>query len=195
MKRVHKGEFGYISYQRKWTILRTVIYFAICMSIFAAGYITTGSRKNLLTIVAVLGCLPACKSAVNVVMFFRAKGCTDTLHEAIEATTNITTAAGSKLAGLYDLYMTTYKTNYAISHLAIAEKTIVGIVENKDINVNAIETHIQDHLKQDGHKDMTVKIFTDVSKYTDRLNQLARLELEPLKVQDSILEMLLSISL
>ena len=52
-----KGTKNYLNTQKKYEIIRTVIYFAISLSLFAAGYIQTGRRGNLLGIVAVLGCL------------------------------------------------------------------------------------------------------------------------------------------
>lgn len=188
MKRAKKGEFGYIDFQKKWSLIRTALFFLLCALVFLTGYITTGSRKNLLTIVAILGCLPACKSAVNVVMFYRAKGCSKSLLEAING-------VEGKFYQLFDLYMTSYKTNYAISHMVIVEKTLIGITEDKNLDVNAAQNHIQEHLKQDGYKDMTVKIYNDVAKYTERLDQVEHLDYKPLAIQDSILEMLLAISL
>lgn len=73
MKRAVKGNFGYIRAKRLSVLIKTAIFFGISLSLFAAGYITTGKKENLLTIVAVLGCLPACKSAVNFILFLRAK--------------------------------------------------------------------------------------------------------------------------
>lgn len=61
----YKGTSGYLRTQKNYEILRTVLYFAISLSLFIAGRVTTGSRENLLTIVAVLGGLPACKSLVE----------------------------------------------------------------------------------------------------------------------------------
>ena len=61
----YRGTCGYLRTQKIYEILRTVLYFAISLSLFIAGWVSTGSRENLLTIVAVLGCLPACKSLVE----------------------------------------------------------------------------------------------------------------------------------
>ena len=61
----YRGTRGYLRTQKIYEILRTVLYFAISLSLFIAGWVSTGSRENLLTIVAVLGCLPACKSLVE----------------------------------------------------------------------------------------------------------------------------------
>lgn len=188
MKKIAKGEYGYLSAQKKWTIIRTVIYFALSIAIFVIGIITTGDRKNLLTIVAVLGCLPASKSLVNAIMFAKASGCSAQLAEKIHGT-------GGKFYELYDLYLTSYKTNYPISHLVIAGNIIVGISEYSKIDVNAAQNHIEDHLKQDGHKNMTIKIYSDDDKYVNRLEQLMDLDVQPLPKQDEIMEMFLSISL
>jgi len=188
MKKTAKGEYGYLAFQKKWTIIRTVIYFALSISIFVIGIITTGDRKNLLTIVAVLGCLPASKSLVNAIMFARASGCSVSLKEKIDE-------LNGDFFELYDLYMTSYKQNFPISHLVIAEKTIVCMCENGKIDVNAAQNHIEDHLKQDGHKNLTVKVYSDTDKYLTRLEQLKELETTPLPKQDEILEMFISISL
>ena len=60
----YKGTRNYIDTQKKYEIFRTLLYFGISVSLFAAGYIQTGRKTNLLTVVAILGCLPASKSAV-----------------------------------------------------------------------------------------------------------------------------------
>ena len=59
--KIAKGQYGYMDKQRKRVIITTISYYAISLAIFAMGYITTGSKRNLLTIVAVLGLLPASK--------------------------------------------------------------------------------------------------------------------------------------
>ena len=62
MKKAVKGTYGYIKTKRTFVLLRTILYFIISLALLFAGIISTGSRKNLLTVVAVLGCLPAAKA-------------------------------------------------------------------------------------------------------------------------------------
>ena len=62
----YKGTFGYLDTQKVYEIIRTVLFYSISIAIFVTGYVTTGTKKNLLTIVAVLGVLPASKSLVSV---------------------------------------------------------------------------------------------------------------------------------
>ena len=160
-----KGTRNYLNTQKKYEILRTVLYFSISLSLFAAGYIQTGSRGNLLSIVAVLGCLPASKSAVGAIMFFRFQSCPEQAAAEIEQHVR-------GLAGLYDMVFTSYKKNFVVSHMAVSGNTICGFAENPEFDENAFRLHIDNILKLDGHKDIVVKIFTDLPKYLQRLEQM-----------------------
>ena len=64
-----KGTENYLNTQKKYEILRTILYFAISATLFIAGYLQTKTKVNLLTVVAVLGCLPASKSTVSSKLF------------------------------------------------------------------------------------------------------------------------------
>ena len=70
MTKVIKGEPGYLDYKKKAEIIRTVIYFALVAAIFILGYSQAHTRLNLMTVVAVLGCLPASKALVGVITRF-----------------------------------------------------------------------------------------------------------------------------
>lgn len=188
MKKVRKGNFGYIAYQRKAALLRTILFFALSLAIYGIGIYSTGSNKNLLTVVAVLGLLPACKSAVNVIMFFRASGCSDEAKEAIEN-------FDASLGGLYDIYLTSYQKNYPLSHLVVKGNVICAFTEKTECDAQAGEKHIVQMLAQDGYKNMTVKIFSDRNKYIDRLGQLQNLKSEENKQTKGIYQMLLDIAL
>lgn len=108
----YRGTRGYLRTQKIYEILRTVLYFAISLSLFIAGWVSTGSRENLLTIVAVLGCLPACKSLVEMFMFLRYRGCDEQVAAKIAAHTE-------GLTTLYDMVFTSYEKNYVIYHLTV----------------------------------------------------------------------------
>lgn len=188
MNKVKKGNFGYIAYQRKASLLRTILFFALSLAVYGIGIYSTGSNKNLLTVIAVLGLLPACKSAVNVIMFFRADGCSDEAKHALENFDN-------SLGGLYDIYLTSYQKNYPLSHLVVKGNVICAFTEKSNCDIQAGEKHILQMLTQDGYKNMTVKIFSDQNKYIDRLGQLQNLKSEENKQTMGIYQMLLAISL
>lgn len=165
----YKGIEKYINSQKKYEIIRTLLYFGISIALFVAGYIQTGRKTNLLTVVAVLGCLPASKSAVNAIMFLR-------FHSCGEAATAKIKEHCRGLYCLYDMVFTSYQKNYVVSHLAVRGNTVCGYSEKPDFAENDFYKHIDHILKMDGLKDVTVKVFTDLKKYTDRLEQMKGLE-------------------
>ena len=184
-----KGQFGYLAAKRKLVLIRTIIFFAVPLSLLAAGIISTGSRRNLLTIVAVLGCLPACKSLVSLILYIRARGCGDEAHRILKA-------SGGSLEGMYDMYFTSYRQNFAISHMVSAGKNLCGFTEDPKCDAKACEEHLTAMLRQGGCKEITLKIFTDLDKYCERLRQLNRLcEESGAGPDDGVIAVLYDISL
>ena len=66
-----KGAYGYLENRKVYTALRTVLFFLFCVGLYLIGCLITGTNRNLLTVVAILLCLPACKSAVNFIIFIK----------------------------------------------------------------------------------------------------------------------------
>lgn len=169
-----RGEKNYINSQKGYEIARTLLYFAVSGTLFAAGWIQTGNRVNLLTVVAILGCLPASKSAVSAIMFLR-------FHSCAPETAAMLEEHSQGLLCLYDMVFTSYKKNFCVAHLAVRGSTVCGYAENAGFDENGFHQHIGPILEMDGHKGVTVKIFTDLQKYTERLKQMQALEPEPAK--------------
>lgn len=167
----YKGTRGFLRTQKKYEILRTCVYFAISLSLFIAGYAATKSRLNLLTIVAVLGCLPASKSAVEMIMFLRFHGCGEETADKLEA-------HSGGLSCLFDMVFTSYQKNYCIAHLAVKGNTVCGYTQDASLNEAAFYKHLDGILKTDGFKGVSIKIFKDLSKYTARLEQMKELDAE-----------------
>lgn len=164
----YKGQRNYLDSQKRYEILRTVIYFAISLSLFIAGWVHTGKRENLLTVVAVLGCLPACKSVVDMIMFLRFKSCNAENADKIEA-------HNEGLNGLFDVVFTTYDKNFVIDHITVRGNTLCGFTQSNKFDEQAFYKHLDTMLKKDNFKEITIKIFTDIKKYTERLEQMKEL--------------------
>lgn len=183
----YKGTKNYINTQKKYEILRTVLYFFMSLSLFIAGYMSTKTKENLLTVVAIVGCLPACKSLVGAIMFLRFKSLSVQACEKIEA-------VRKRLPQLFDLVFTTYDKNHVVSHLVIAGNTVCGFSEQKGFAEKEFQTHIQNVLKADGHKSVSVKIFTDLNKYLERIEQMEELDAENANIL-AIMDTLKSVAL
>lgn len=185
--KVQKGQFGYLSYKKKMTTIITIGMFAISIALYFAGYVTTKSNANLLTVVAILGCLPASKSAVSMIMFLKAKGCNEEDKAAIENT------VGS-LNGYYDLYFTGYSKNFPTDHLVVTKNSIIAYSADKKITEKEFNEHMKDILNKERIHDVTVKLFTDRAKYTNRLKELNQSEADTSARMDMV-KMLFNVSL
>lgn len=181
-----KGQYGYIKRKQRTVTLRTILMFGISLAILLLGIWSTGDKKNLLTVVAVLGCLPASKSAVGMIMFLKAKGCSEAVKERVSG-------CGTGLVQLYDMVFTSYEKNYQVSHMVIKGHVVCGYTEDARCDVKACEKHLGALLAQGGCKGVTVKIFDELEAYCKGLENLQKQEEEPLP--EEIMGNLLSISL
>lgn len=184
---IPKGNFGYIKRKHILEVVKTIVYFAVSLSLYAAGVIATKSNKNLLTIVAVLGCLPASKSMVSMIMFLRFKGCSLAVHEKLEHNYQ-------NLYILYDMVFTSYDKNFEIDHMAVNNKIIYAYSEKEKLDEKAFENHLTNMLTQNGLKNITVKLFRNISQYQKCLEKLEESS-EPLKTADAVRTLLMEISL
>lgn len=185
---IAKGSYGYLKNHRTAAAVRTLLFFGVSIGLYVMGYVTTGSNRNLLTIVAVLGCLPACKSLVNLIMFLKAEGCSEALRNRVEA-------YDGKLTTFYDLYFTSYQKNYAISHMALKGNVLCGVTETAGCDCGSAEKHLEQMLSQEGIRNLTVKIYENPDKYIDRLSQIVNLDTPENKNQEQIVNLLYAITI
>lgn len=166
MKFTEKGTFGYTSSHKKEQLLKTFIYFLLPIAIFLLGYITTKSSRNLFTVVAVVGCLPACKELVNVIMFWKRKSLPADLYE--ELASHVTKG----MDAAYELVFTTYEKNYVVPCVVLAGTEVVGYLPGRDSNARQLEEHLTSTLKKNGIT-AHVHMFQDLKSFLDRVDVLA----------------------
>lgn len=169
MKQPQKGEYEWLSARKRWEVIKTAAYFSLTAAIFITGWISTKTTANLLTIVAVLGCLPAGKSCVSMIMFLRITGCSHGLYSRIRE-------AYGETFGYYHLYFTSYEKNYEIHHLYLKGGTVAAYSENQKIDPHAAGSHLLAMLRQAGISDVTVKVFTNEAEYLARLKEMTSLK-------------------
>lgn len=185
--KVTKGSFGYLSYKKKLSAILTFGMFTVSIALYIMGYVTTKTNANMLTVVAILGCLPASKSAVSMIMYLKAKGATAEDKAVIES------VIGS-LNGYYDLYFTGYQKNFPTNHLVVTQNSIIAYSTNAKITEKEFNSHMKDILNKERIQDITVKLFTDRDKYINRLKELNQSEANTTARKD-IVNMLFNVSL
>ncbi|MCD8016109.1 MAG: hypothetical protein LUG99_23735 [Lachnospiraceae bacterium] len=167
MKKVKKGTHGYISYEKKRRLLTTLILFLLPLGIYIIGYVTVKSRLNLFTVVAILGCLPACRSAVGLIMMLMQKPMPEDRYEAIRQ------AAGD-LTAEYELIITAYEHTSPVEAAVICGDQIVCYTPDEKTDPAYLEKHIRQMLSSNGFTEAQVKVMKDLKPYLQRISVLAK---------------------
>lgn len=171
MRIPEKGEHGYTDAHKRAQLLKTVLFFLIPIAIFVIGYVTTDTKRNYFTILAIVGCLPACKELVNVIMFLKRRSMPEAMYQEIEG------HAGG-LVRAYELVFTTYEKNYPVHSLVVRGQEIAGYTTLKNTDLRPLQEHIAKTLKENGISGVHVHIFPDLKAYLDRVDALAGREPE-----------------
>jgi hypothetical protein len=184
-----KGTYGYIKRGRILFGAVTFWLLAAVLAMYFGAQWYFKTNKNVFTILAALSCIGVGKFAVDFIMFCRAGGCSESAREAIEL-------HKGKLPGAYDLFMTSYDRNFEISHAVCAGKSVCALTEDEKCDTRSGEMHIRTMLENDGFKGYTVKIFKNLDNYTERLDDLNRLDdSKEKKSVEGVMNLLKSISL
>ena len=159
--KITKGMPGYIKDQKKKRILITILLFGISIAVFLTGYLTTHTRNNLLTIVAILGCLPAARSAVGMIMLLPYWSFEEEKVREVE-----TAAAG--ILSAYDMVLTSSEKVMPVDVLLISRHLICGYVSRTKVPPVEVEAYLARILKENHYDKVTVKIFTDYDSFLKR---------------------------
>ena len=164
MAKIQKRDFGYIKSQRKNTVAITILMFAIPLVIFLTGLYITHTRKNMFTLVAILGCLPASKFAVNMIMIWLQKPISQQQHDEIASHVKDMTV-------IYEATVSAYEKNTPFVSIVVSGLNVIGLTEAPKADPAFAEKHIKKILQGNGFK-ANVKVFTDQKQFLRRVDEL-----------------------
>ena len=141
MKKVQKGDPGYLDHKKRIEIIRTIIYFGIVAAVFLLGYSQTHTRRNILTVVAILGCLPAAKALVGVITRFPYSSIDRKKADEIRSKTGLLTVC-------YDMVITSRESIMPVDCIVISGHTIFGYTHYEKVNAEELSKHIRSILAQ-----------------------------------------------
>lgn len=190
--KINKGNAGYIKNRKKQVLVKALVQFGISFALLAIGMITTDSRMNLLTVVAILGCLPASKTLVEYIMFFPHHSLAlETAKEIADRTQNITV--------IYDMVFTSEHEIMPVECIAVSGNTICGFASNPKTDIMFTAKHIKKYLVSNGFADVSVKIFDNYTAFVTRaegMQNIAAVEKKDTKQkEEKIANVILNISL
>lgn len=190
--KITKGCAGYVDKRKKQLITMAVIEFGIVIAIFILGYVQTKTRLNLLTVVAILGCLPASKALVGVITIFPYKSVPNKVRREIDV-------KGHLLTPVFDTVITSYEKVLPVDCFVISDNIVCGYTHHKKVDAEYAARHIKVMLEQNGYQKVTVKIFQDYTKFIARvegLNSMRKVDHEQnQRKEEGIKRVLLNISM
>lgn len=190
--KIKKGDAGYIRSRKRLVIIKTAFLFGIVIALLALGIWQTGDRMNLLTIVAVLGCLPASKSLVEVIMIVPHHSISEEMAAEIELNTEHLTRA-------FDMVFTSEKKIMPVDSIVISDNTVCGYASNVKVDTNFAAEHIKKYLVSNKFAKVSVKIFDNYTAFVTRaegMNNIAAVEKNDVKEkEEAIRQVILNLSL
>lgn len=163
-KKHPKGTVGYFRAEKKRRVLLCAGMFAIPLGVFFVAWIHYKTRMTVWTVMSAVGCIPACKFLVDLLMMLPQKGMEPKLYEEIRA-------HAADLTMCYELYMTFYEKSAGIDAFAFCGNEVVGYSSDPKIDVSFMAQEAQKILRKNGYK-ANVRILRDLRPYLDRLDQM-----------------------
>jgi len=161
MKKAERGKPGYLKSLKMKYLVTSLIEFAIVAAVFALGYFQTGSRLNLLTVVAVLGCLPASKNLVEFIVVAPHKGIAVSKYEEIEE-------KAPTIIKVYDLVVAGQAKLMQLDAVAISGSTVCGYASSEKTDEVKLAEYLKKLFASNGYDKITVKIFHDYKAFLAR---------------------------
>lgn len=187
-----KGEAGYLLSRKRQLILKAVLEFGIVAALLILGITQTKTRANLLTVVAILGCLPASKVLVQLISIFPYKSIEQEKYREISEKSDC-------LLAVYDTVVTSQEKILPIDCMVVCDNMICGYAHNSKTDPEYAGKHIKQMLSQNGYTQMTVKLFADYVKFITRvegLNNIRKVEKkETTPKEEQVCNLLLNISM
>jgi len=178
--KAERGKPGYINSLKKKYLIISLVEFAVVAAIFALGFFQTGSRLNLFTVVAILGCLPACKNLVEFIVVVPHKGIEIAKYEELEEKAPL-------VMKVYDLVVAGQAKLMQLDVVAISGSTVCGYASSDKTDEAKLSEYLKKLIASNGYDKITVKIFHDYKAFLARaegMNSIAAIEKQSVKKRE-----------
>lgn len=163
--KLQKGMYGFLSKKKRMEIIKTVVLYAIALAVFFLGWWHTKTKQNLLSIVAVLGMLPASKSAVNMIMFLRCRPAQKSLSDQLHF-------AEKSAMLLYDLIFVLHEKMVKTDCIFVRDAAIVVYTQHKGIKEQEIAKQLKNFLSNHGKGNYSVHVIKSEQKFVTQVQSL-----------------------
>ena len=161
-----KGVYGDRRRIKRTNILMALAILAFIIILVVIGFVRTGSRKNVFTIMAILSVLPFAKlvSILATLLPYPSMSADKAAQIA---------SVEADLEVVYDVIFATEKTVFPIDCALIEEGRILAFSQVKDKKKKLLEQSLKRFMKDQGYPKNAVKIEDDFDTFMKMLSQAA----------------------
>lgn len=174
--KLEKGTYGYLKRSRLYAWKKAGLMLSVPVLIFLISWFIHGTRENVITVVAVVGCLPGCNQVVRAILASRYPSMDRELWEKTEA-------VRGTLPVLYENVFTSYEKNYYVDCIAASGRETVGYSSASDLDAREAAEHIRSQLRKSSYK-QNVMILKEEKAFLERLGRLAGSDPEPVPFKE-----------
>ncbi len=165
MKRIPKGTNGYIDNKKLRQSLYVLFILGVAIALFVIGYVSTGTTRNLFTVVAVLAVLPGAKALTHLFLFLPHRSLNAKDYQCLRE------LAGKGAQVYSDLVFTSTQHIMHLDFLCIYGQECIGYVEKESRTTKYIAEYFTESMKKQGIS-VHMHVFTNVKDVEKRLKGL-----------------------
>lgn len=166
MKKVEKGNWGYVNYRKKINLIIMLAAFLVVIGVFVLGLILNKmDRNNIFTVASVVLVLPAAKFAVAYLVVSPHKGADEALKNKIEK-------SSGDLTVCYDCIMSNTKKPICAQAVIISDSVVCAYTCDEKADNRLFETSLQEFMKND-KLNVAVTLYKEEKTFINRVKNLA----------------------
>lgn len=137
-----KCEFGYIRSQKKFQALMLLLYIAIGVGLFLTGFLITGTRANLFTVLGILMALPAAKRVIALVVMVPRQSVGKERYDKMKS------VLSGDSALLTDYVFTSTEKIMNLDFVVIYRKNVIGILGRDGQDIKYMTDYLQKGIEE-----------------------------------------------
>lgn len=161
MMKIQKGTAGYISAKKRQLAMIIGAAAIVVFGLLITGYLIYDTNLNWLSVLAVLICIPVCRTIVNLIMLIPFTSISEKTEMEISGKTE-------DLVVLFDLIITSEKKAMKIDSMVISRNVVCGYSRSTKLDTEYTSKYLKSMLEQNGYEKVTVKILKDYVAFLSR---------------------------
>lgn len=178
-----KCEQGYIQKQKRFQSLMLLVFILIGVGLFLTGYLITGTRANVFTVLGILMVLPGAKRVITLIVMLPHRSVEKERYEALKA------AISDEAVVLADYVFTSPDKIMSFDFVVIEGGRVTGIAPWKAKDIPYMTDYLQKGISSIA-PEFQVKIAAEEKEFLDGYSAVESGELPEAGVTEEIVEYL-----